>query len=158
MGSRGPIGKKQLNTQAKAKALRMLPADYDRTARRMLRDLDGLTIADVALVEDMARWVTIGQEAFRQLRRVAAAAAEAGAAPAKDADRLALTVTDTTHGNGEEARKNPLLIVLRTASEQLRADAAQLGATPMARARLPQNEQNEMSLADMLFADVDAHG
>ena len=64
------------------------------------------------------------------------------------------TVTDTTHGNGEESRKNPLAIVLRTASEQIRANVQQLGATPMARARMPEPEHEQMSLADILFADV----
>lgn len=66
----------------------------------------------------------------------------------------ALTVLDTAHGNGEEERKNPKLIILRTASEQIRANAQQLGATPMARARMPEPEHEQMSLADILFADA----
>ena len=71
-----------------------------------------------------------------------------------------LTVPDTAHGDGTEMRKNPLLIVLRTASEQIRANAQQLGASPLARARLPEKEAEQLSLADILFADVDAmkHG
>jgi phage terminase small subunit len=51
-------------------------------------------------------------------------------------------------------RKNPLLIVLRSASEQIRANAQQLGATPLARARMPEPEHEQMSLADILFADA----
>lgn len=109
--------------------------------RRLARDIDGLTAADAALLEDMARWAAIAQSAYAQLG-------------ATDATGLALTMTDTGHGDGRESRKNPLLIVLRTASEQIRANAQQLGATPMARARLPQPEEGEMSLAEILFQGV----
>jgi P27 family predicted phage terminase small subunit len=116
--------------------MRQLPDEADAIFRRLARDITGLTIADVAILEDTARWTAIAKRAYREL------------------NVEGLTVTDTTHGNGEESRKNPLAIVLRTASEQLRANAQQLGATPLARARMPEPEHEQMSLADILFSDV----
>ncbi len=137
MGSRGPLPKRAKSARtAKGVRLRPLPAEADAIFRRLVHDIDGLTIADVAMLEDTARWVAIGKSAFVQLQ-------EEG-----------LLVTDTAHGNKEESRKNPLLIVLRTVSEQVRANAAHLGATPLARARMPQPDAEQMSLADILFADV----
>jgi len=131
-----------------------LPADADAIFRRLARDVDSLTAADVALLELMAYWMEIAKECRTQLT-------QPGKTATGDAGRvnLVLTVTDTTRGNKAESRKNPVLIVLRTATEQIRALAAQLGASPMARARLPEAETEQMSLADILFADVDAdHG
>lgn len=147
MGSRGPIAKKTRTTRtADGKRLRRLPGRVDAIFRRLARDVAGLTAADAALVEDMARWVAIAQDAF------------AGLALEKPADARGmnegLTVRDTAHGDGTEMRKNPLLIVLRTASEQIRANAQQLGATPLARARLPEPEVEHLSLADVLFGDA----
>ncbi len=137
MGSRGPLPKqaKAVRT-ANGVKLRPLPAELERIFARLARDVEQLTAADVALIEDMARWVAIGKDAYRQL-----------------IDEGLLT-TDTAHGNKEESRKNPLLIVLRTASEQIRADANQLGATPLARARMPQVDAEQLSLADDLFAEA----
>jgi len=116
--------------------LRRLPAEADAIFRRLVRDIVGLTAADVALVEDTARWVAVAKDAYGDL-------VDEG-----------LTVTDTAHGNKEESRKNPLLIVMRTASEQIRANAQQLGATPLARARMPDVEPEQLSLADVLFGDA----
>lgn len=151
MGSRGPLSKKTRRaTAVRTKAgqrLRPLPDGADAIFRRLAREIDGLTVADVALLEDTARWVAIAKGAYGQLVRD-------DSAVAADAVSLALTVTDTAHGNKQESRKNPLLIVLRTASEQIRANAQQLGATPMARARLPEPEEEKVSLAEMLFASV----
>lgn len=137
MGSRGPLPRRaKVARTADGVKLRRLPDDADAIFRRLVRDIAGLTTADVALVEDTARWVAIGKEAYKQL-------SDEG-----------LTVTDTAHGSQEESRKNPLLIVLRTASEQTRANAQQLGATPLARARMPEQEAEQLSLADVLFGDV----
>ena len=138
MGSRGPLPKRSARaaTTATGVRLRRLPDDADAIFRRLVKDIAGITIADVAILEDTARWTAIAKRAYREL------------------DVEGLTVTDTTHGNGEESRKNPLAIVLRTASEQIRANVQQLGATPMARARMPEPEHEQMSLADILFADV----
>jgi phage terminase small subunit len=119
--------------------LRRLPDDVDRIFARLVRDIDPLTPADVAMIEDTARWIAIGKTAYAELT----SAASEG-----------LLVTDTAHGNKEESRKNPLLIVLRTVSEQIRANAQQLGATPLARARMPSNDPEQLSLADDLFAEV----
>lgn len=126
---------------ADGKRLRRLPYDADSIFRRLVRDIIGLTPADVALVEDTARWVAVAKETYRQMQDEAQ----------DEADELALTVTDTAHGDGTESRKNPLLIVMRTASEQIRANAQQLGATPLARARMPEPEIEQLSLADVLF-------
>jgi phage terminase small subunit len=145
MGVRGPLPKRVKTTQRGPARLRRLPADADGIRRRLLRDIAGLTPADVALVEDTARWAAIAAAAYAGLSTTDLGEEEAA---------LRLTVTDTAHGSGEETRKNPLLIVLRTASEQLRANAQQLGATPLARARMPEPEEEEQSLADILFADV----
>ena len=137
MGTRGPVAKKRapaLRT-ADGQRLRRLPADADAIARRLARDIPGLEQADMALVEDMAQWVAIRSEAFRQLQQVP----ETIGGQAVDI-LLQLLTTDTAHGNKEESRKSPLLIVMRTASEQIRADAQQLGASPMARARMPEEE------------------
>lgn len=151
MGTRGPLPAKRSKSfkAADGQRLRLLPAERDAIARRLARDIPGLEQADMALVEDMADWVAVRKEAFRQLQQV----------PATDAGRpvdalLQLLTTDTAHGNKDESRKSPLLIVMRTASEQIRADAQQLGASPMARARMPQEELEQASLADLLFADV----
>jgi len=120
-------------------ALRRLPAEADVIFRRLAKDIAGLTPADVAIVEDTARWVAVAKDAYADL------VAEG------------LTVTDTAHGNKEESRKNPLLIVMRTASEQIRANVQQLGATPLSRARIPEPEHEQLSLADILFSDVPAN-
>lgn len=151
MGTRGPLPAKRPKSlrAADGQRLRLLPADADAIARRLAHDIPGLEQADMALVEDLAQWIAIRKEAFRQLQQV----------PATDAGRevdalLQLLTTDTAHGNKEESRKSPLLIVMRTASEQIRANAQQLGASPMARARMPQEELEQASLADLLFADV----
>ena len=138
MGVRGPLPTKRgpAPQTAEGVKLRRLPAEADAIFRRLVRDIVGLTPADVAMVEDTSRWIAVAKDAYGDL------CAEG------------LTVTDTAHGNQEESRKNPLLIVMRTASEQIRANAQQLGATPMARARIPEPEHEQLSLADILFADT----
>lgn len=156
MGARGPLPKRAKSAKtANGKRLRALPSDADAIFRRLVRDVDGVTVADVALLEDTARWVAVAKEAYTRLHTGVDAVEEADAERLEEAAvAMALTVTDTGHGNGRESRKNPLLIVLRTASEQIRANAQQLGASPMARARLPEPEKKEMSLAEMLFASA----
>ena len=144
MGARGPLPTKRTAHATTGKRLRKLPDDADAIFRRLARDVADLEAGDVALVEDTARWLAIAKRAYADLHV---------------GGEMALTVTDTAHGNKEESRKNPLLIVLRTASEQIRANAQQLGASPTARARLPEREVEQLSLADILFADVNAdHG
>lgn len=141
MGTRGPLPAKR-GTSARTAAgqrLRQLPDDADAIFKRLVRDVAGLTAADVAVVEDTARWTAVAKQAYRDLL-------DEG-----------LTVTDTAHGSKDESRKNPLLIVLRTASEQIRANAQQLGATPLARARMPEPDHEQLSLADVLFGDAMAH-
>jgi phage terminase small subunit len=120
--------------------LKRTPKTADAIARRLIRDVPGITAADMLLVEDTARWASVGALVYDKLF---------------DANgELQATTTDTAHGNKEEARKNPLLIVLRTASEQLRANVQQLGASPLARARLPEPEGEDESIADVLFAGL----
>lgn len=153
MGSRGPVAKRARTiTTANGQRLKRLPDDTDAIFRRLVRDIVGLTPADVALVEDTARWAAIAKAAYAQL--IEGEQAPTGKQMERQEIEMCLTVTDTTHGNKEESRKNPLLIVLRTASEQLRANTQQLGATPLARARMPEPEHEQLSLADILFADV----
>jgi phage terminase small subunit len=158
MGTRGPIAKKGKQTRAGSlraadgQRLRRLPADADAIARRLARDIPNLTNADVALVEDTARWVAVAAGAYSQL--IGGEAQPTGEQLVSQEIQMRLTVTDTAHGNKEEARKNPLLIVMRTASEQIRANAQQLGASPAARARLPEPEGDEESIADVLFGGV----
>lgn len=138
MGSRGPLPKRAARAARTAEGVRLrpLPDDADAIFRRLARDIAGLTTADVAILEDTARWTAVAKKAYIDLK----------------ADEL--TVPDTAHGDGTEVRKNPLLIVLRTASEQIRANVQQLGATPLARARMPEPEHEQMSLADILFSDM----
>lgn len=147
MGSRGPVPRKRMRGAQTADGVRLkpLPADSAAIFRRLAKDIPALSPADAGLLELQAYWLEIAKEARRQLD-----------AEQPGANGLALTVTDTAHGDGTESRKNPLLIVLRTATEQVRAIAQQLGASPAARARLPEPEREQMSLADILFADVDA--
>ena len=158
MGSRGPLPKRARSARtAKGVKLRQLPTTADDIFRRLVHDIEGLTEADVALVEDTARWVAVAKGAYSQLlTEKAQADADPNALNVYEKQELemTLTVTDTTHGNKEESRKNPLLIVMRTASEQIRANAQQLGATPLARARMPQAEAEQLSLADDLFAEA----
>jgi P27 family predicted phage terminase small subunit len=152
MGSRGPVSRKNaksVRTDAGVR-LRQLPSDGDAIFKRLAKDIDGLSAADVALLELMSYWMEIAKDCRRQLARP-----EPKATDDAEAAGLVLTVADTTHGDGTEERKNPILIVLRTATEQIRALAAQLGASPMARARLPDVAPVQMSLAEMLFVDVD---
>ena len=147
MGSRGPISRRSRPVATRAGRVRRLPGDADAIFRRLARDLKNIEPGDVALVEDMARWASIAHHAYCDL---------ALDKPVHErSQQQGLTVPDTTHGDGTEMRKNPLLIVLRTASEQLRADAQQLGATPLARARMPEEEPQQLSLADLLFAEVE---
>lgn len=143
MGARGPIGTKRRArsvTTADGKRLRQLPPSADAIFARLAKDVDGLEPADVAMVQATAVWVEVLLAAMDDLKQ--------------DDGSLALTVTDTAHGNQKESRKNPLLIVMRTASEQIRANAQHLGMSPAARARLPEKELEQMSLADILFADA----
>lgn len=148
MGARGPVAKRTTHTAptATGKRLRRLPDDADAIFRRLTRDVVGLTAADVALVEDTARWAAVAKAAYSGLALDKAAG--------ERTPNEGLTVPDTAHGDGTEMRKNPLLIVMRTASEQLRANAQQLGATPLARARMPEPELEQLSLADVLFGDA----
>lgn len=156
MGVRGPLPKRRAASARTADGvrLRQLPDEADAIFKRLARDIAGLTPADVAIVEDTARWAAVAKAAYGQL--LAGEQKPTGKQMEEQEIEMLLTVTDTTHGNKEESRKNPLLIVLRTASEQIRANAQQLGATPLARARMPEPDHEQMSLADILFADVGA--
>lgn len=136
MGARGPLPTKRTAQAATGKRLRRLPDDADAIFRRLARDVADLEAGDAALVEDTARWLAIAKRAYADLHV---------------GGEMALTVTDTAHGNKEESRKNPLLIVLRTASEQIRANAQQLGASPTARARLPERELEQGSFGEQFF-------
>ncbi len=149
MGSRGPIPKrKQLSVRtATGTRIRQLPADADAIFRRLAHDTPDVQPADAALLELMAYWMEIAKECRRQLEEE-----NRPPAAADGKSELQLTVTDTTHGNQEESRKNPLLIVLRTATEQIRALAVQLGASPMARARLPEvDPEGQLSFGEQFF-------
>lgn len=138
MGARGPLPKKRMMRDSTSnRRVRGLPADAAAIYRRLVRDIAGLDVSDAALVEDLARWVAIAKRAYADLH--------------DGAGEMSLTVTDTAHGNQEEGRKNPLLIVLRTASEQIRANAQQLGASPMARARLPAPPTETGSFGEQFF-------
>ncbi len=149
MGSRGPVPKRARTAKTTSgKRLRQLPDDADAIFRRLVRELDGLEPGDAAMVEDLARWAAVAKQAYTGLAL--------GKAADERTPNEGLTVPDTAHGDGTEVRKNPLLIVLRTASEQIRANAQQLGATPLARARMPEKEPEQLSLADILFADVES--
>lgn len=144
MGSRGPVAKRAKSVRtAGGQRLRSLPDDADAIFRRLAKDIDGLEPGDVALLEDTARWAAVAKAAY------------AGLGLAKPEDQRTpnegLAVPDTAHGDGTEMRKNPLLIVLRTASEQIRANAQQLGASPMARARLPEREDEQLSFGEQFF-------
>jgi phage terminase small subunit len=148
MGSRGPVGRKNaksVRTDAGVR-LRQLPNDADTIFKRLAKDINGLSAADVALLELMSYWMEIAKDCRAQLARP-----ESKATSDDQLVGLVLTVADTTHGDGTEERKNPLLIVLRTATEQIRALAAQLGASPMARARLPEVEDSQASFGDDFF-------
>ena len=137
MGARGPLPKKRMLAGATNKRPRRLPDDVVAIYQRLVRDIAVLDASDAAVVENLAFWVAIAKQAYVDLHG--------------DDGALSLTVTDTAHGNTEESRKNPLLIVLRTASEQIRANAQQLGATPMARARLPAPQDAAPGLGEQFF-------
>lgn len=140
MGSRGPLPRRAKSaTTAEGVRLRRLPTEPDAIFRRLARDIEGLTPADVPLLELTAMWVAIGKKSYA------------------DMIDQGLTVTDTAHGNGEESRKNALVIVLRAASQEVRLNVQQLGASPLARARMPAVEHEQLSLADVLFGDAATH-
>lgn len=140
MGARGPISNKRRRAASAATAggvkVKALPDDLVAMFKRVVRDSPGVTAADAALIEQMVQAAWLQRAAFQVLL-------DEG-----------LTVLDTTHGNGEEIRRHPVTITWRAAAAELRAVAAQLGASPMARARLPQQEHEQLSLAEILFADV----
>ncbi len=149
MGSRGPIKKTKTASvrTASGQRLRQLPGEADAIFRRLARDIDGLAPADVALLELLSYWIEIAKEC-----RVQLAAPETAATSDDQLVGLVLAVTDTAHGNKEESRKNPILIVLRTATEQIRALTQQLGASPMARARLPEGDgEGQISFGEQFF-------
>ena len=152
MGARGPIGKAKARAVQTSKGVRLraLPADADAIFRRLAKDIDGLEAGDVALLELQAYWLEIAKECRRQLTAINTNPSDTVQA-APEQPGLALTVKDTAHGDGTEERKNPLLIVLRTATEQVRAIAQQLGASPMARARLPEVEDSQASFGEDFF-------
>lgn len=150
MGVRGPISKARPRAAQTSKGVRLraLPTESVAIFKRLARDIDGLSPADVALLELLAYWIEIAKECRAQLAAPVVVATNA----TEDATALTLTVVDTTHGDGKEGRRNPLLIVLRTATEQIRALAQQLGASPMARARLPVNDDDgEMGFGEQFF-------
>lgn len=149
MGARGPISGKRRRTISGATAagtrVRRLPEEPAGVFKRLVRDLPGATPADAALIEQMAQALLLARWAFDVL-------AENG----PDGERNLLE-QDTAHGDGQEMRRHPMWMAWRTASEQLRAAAQQLGASPMARARMPEPEGEQLSLADILFADMGAN-
>lgn len=157
MGSRGPIPKKTLRSTKTPRGVRLrpLPDTAEAIFVRLAKDNERLAAEDAPLVELMAYWLEIAKEARRQMLKVDGDDAGRPDVMKQEIEALMLTVTDTTHGNKEESRKNPLLIVLRTATEQVRAIAQQLGSSPSARARLPEPETEQLSLAEILFADVE---
>lgn len=128
--------------------MRELPDDVLAMFKRVVKDNPSLSPADAAMVEQMVQAALLARWAFAEL-------AKAG----PDGSPHNLLEQDTAHGDGQEMRRHPMWMAWRTASEQLRAAAQQLGATPMARARMPEPEVEQMSLADILFSDVKAeHG
>lgn len=141
MGARGPIGNKRRRAAAAATAggvkVRQLPDDVTAMFKRVVKDLPAASAIDAALVEQFCQAAWLQRAAFQEL--VAAG----------------LTVLDTTHGNGEELRRHPLTITWRGAAAELRAVAVQLGASPMARARMPEPEHEQLSLAEELFGMVE---
>lgn len=148
MGVRGPVPAKRTRPARTADGvkLRKLPSDSDGIFRRSGRDIPGITPADVALLELRGYWMEIAKDAMRQMRN-----------PDKP-DELTLTVQDTTHGDGTEMRKNALLIVLRSATEQIRAIDHELGASPMARARMPEvRDEDQLSFGEQFFKAAAEH-
>lgn len=150
MGSRGPISNKRKRAASAATTggarVRELPDDAVAMFKRVVRDNPSLAPADAAMVEQMVQAALLARWAFAELSK---------AGP--DGSLHNLMEQDTTHGDGTEMRRHPMWIAWRTASEQLRAAAQQLGATPMARARMPEPEIEQLSLADVLFGDAMAY-
>lgn len=71
--------------------------------------------------------------------------------------RDGLTVLDTAHN--VEARKHPAVTIWRAAVATADGLAKQFGLTPSSRARLGlQDDDGEMSMADVLFSEVVPHG
>lgn len=60
-------------------------------------------------------------------------------------------ILDTTHGDGTEKRRHPNVITWRTAAEVGRQAAMRLGAAPLDRLRVVQDEGEEEDLGAMLF-------
>lgn len=150
MGARGPISSKNMRSISAATSggarVRELPDDAVAMFKRLVRDNPSLLPADAAMVEQMVQAALLARWAFAEL-------AKAG----PDGSLHNLLEQDTAHGDGQEMRRHPMWMAWRTASEQLRAVAQQLGATPMARARMPEPEAEQLTLADVLFGDAVAH-
>ena len=150
MGTRGPISKRKKYTTSAAttsgERLRELPDDVVAMFKRVVKDNPSLTAADAAMVEQMVQSALLARWAFVELAK-----------QGPDGSPHNLMEQDTAHGDGSEMRRHPMWMAWRTASEQLRAAAQQLGATPMARARLPEPETEQLTLADVLFGDAAKH-
>ncbi len=138
MGTRGPVSIKPGVPTAGGggKRIRRTSDNDDVMFRRIARENPHLNQSDAAMIEQFIMAHNLTKLAYQAIL--------------KDG----LVETDTTHGNGEEVRKNPNVITFKAASERTAAAAAQLGFSPMARARMPEPEHEQLSLADILFADV----
>ena len=140
MGVYGPIPRTSRGGRTAASGRpRRLPDDFEAIFKRIVKDVPDPTAADAVVIEDSARWVAIAHLAFAAIIRDGVLQA------------------DTAHGDHTESRKHPALMVLRSASERLLANAHQLGGTPMSRARLPVAEETGASLADILMAEALEH-
>lgn len=147
MGARGPISNKIKRQVSAATAggqrVKTLPDDAEQMFKRLIKENPTLTAADAAMVEQMVQAALLARWAFAELAKTS-----------PDGGSHNLMEQDTAHGDGTEMRRHPMWMAWRTASEQLRAAAQQLGATPMARARMPEPETEQLTLADVLFGDA----
>jgi P27 family predicted phage terminase small subunit len=114
-----------------------------------LAALGVLTEVDEPALQLAAEHYEVAVRAARQLRE--------GSREGSEEEGLRTTaeglLIEDRDGN---VRKNPLLQVLRDHSGALRAYLTEFGMTPSSRSRLHTEPEEQLSLADILFAEVAA--
>lgn len=136
MGTRGPVRKGVGRfVGAVPRTTGIKSPEVKDVFRRIVATVPGLTAADEATVTTLAEATVLQRRAFAEIMA------------------YGLLVPDMAHGG--DLRRNPALIIWRTAVEVSRAAAGKLGATPLDRARLGLEEMSdEPSLADVLFGEA----
>ena len=145
MGARGPLPKRRALTSADGGRIRRLPVGERAAWRQLVADNPLLTPADASLVDVLLQATMLARWSY-----------EVMAQPGPEGQAHTLLERDTAHGDGQEMRRHPLWMAWRMAADMVVKASGQLGASPMARARMPEPEEQDVSIAELLFAEASA--